>query len=119
MNPINVNQTMSSRKPFLSKNSALWIIALFYLAAMLYTSLYVPVKATLFMHDGEVYEEYGYYPLWGISIEDDTNHRDENIRNLTVGINTTAWAIQYAFITLAFLSITFRTLRYYKNLKKD
>ncbi len=78
-----------------------------YIAAMVFTSLYVPVKASVRL-EGEAedtYTEYGYYPVWEI--------REAKAENpgMEVSINITAWVIQYLFITLVFIFLFLRARR--------
>lgn len=81
------------------------IIIGMYMAVMVFTSLYVPVKASIQVEEEDTYMEYGYYPVWKI--------REAAAGNpgLVISINITAWVIQYVFITLVFIILVFRTLR--------
>lgn len=80
-----------------------------YIAVIVFTSLYVPVKASIRVEEEDTYMEYGYYPVWKI--------REAAAENpgLDISINITAWVIQYVFITLVFIILLFRTLRKSKN----
>lgn len=80
-----------------------------YIAVIVFTSLYVPVKASIQVEEEDTYMEYGYYPVWKI--------REAAAENpgLDISINITAWVIQYVFITLVFIILLFRTLRKSKN----
>lgn len=80
-----------------------------YIAVMVVTSLYVPVKASIQVEEGDTYMEYGYYPVWKI--------REAAAENpgMSISINVTAWVIQYVFITLVFIILLFRTLRKSEN----
>jgi hypothetical protein len=91
------------------KKVALMITIGMYIAVIVFTSLYVPVKAFIQVKGEDTYMEYGYYPVWKI--------RGAAVENpgLDISINITAWIIQYMFITLVFIILLFRTLRKYKN----
>ena len=80
-----------------------------YIGVMLFTSLYVPVKASIRVEENDTYTEYGYYPVWRI--------REAAAENpgMSISINVTAWVIQYVFITLVFIILLSRTLRKSKN----
>jgi hypothetical protein len=87
------------------KKVALIITIGTYIAVMVSTSLYVPVKASIRVEEEDTYVEYGYYPVWKI--------REAKVENpaLEVSINITAWVIQYVFITLVFIFLLLRVVR--------
>lgn len=87
------------------KKVALLITIGMYIAVIVFTSLYVPVKASILVEEEDTYVEYGYYPVWKI--------REAAVENpgLDISINKTAWIMQYVFITLVFIILLFRILR--------
>jgi hypothetical protein len=87
------------------KKVTLMITIGMYIAVIVFTSLYVPVKASIQVEEGDTYIEYGYYPVWKIR-----GAAAEN-PGLVISINITAWVIQYVFITLVFIFLLARTLR--------
>jgi hypothetical protein len=91
------------------KKVALLITIGLYIAVIVFASLYVPVKASIRVEEGDTYMEYGYYPVWKI--------REAAAENpgMDISINITAWVIQYVFITLVFILLLSRMLRKSKN----
>lgn len=87
------------------KKVSLMITIGMYIGVMVFTSLYVPVKASIRVEKNDTYMEYGYYPVWRI--------REAAAENpgMSVSINVTAWAVQYMFITLVFIVLLSRALR--------
>jgi hypothetical protein len=80
---------------------------------MIYSFLFVPVKVTI----GKKYPEtdYGYYPLWMLIHPEPSLQDSPSDIPLKVELNTTAWVLQVAFITLVFLNLLRRTKKQYKR----
>lgn len=94
------------------KKLVLSLIIGIYITVMVYSFLFVPVKAST----GEKYPEtvYGYYPLWKL------NQTTQSFRDpppsvpITLKLNITAWVLQLMFITLVFISLLLRTLKHFR-----
>ena len=93
------------------KRMILTVIIVGYIGVITYTTLFVPVKASMAVGNGETYREYGYYPLWEINNSLKQGQEGEAV---SLTINVTAWVIQNIFITLVFISLFYSVSRHYQ-----
>jgi hypothetical protein len=85
-----------------------------YIAIMIYSTLFVPVKASIGETDPDT--AYGYCALWELSLPDRPPQRSDSATSppLTLKINVTAWVLQDLFFTLVFIILLIRTLRRFR-----
>ena len=95
------------------KKLVLSVIIGIYIIVMVYSFLFVPVKASLDNKDAETV--YGYYPIWKLSQSVQSLHESPPAIPITLKINITAWLLQLVFITLVFISLLLRTLKHFKE----
>jgi len=85
-----------------------------YIIVMVYSFLFVPVKASIDNKDAETV--YGYYPIWELSQSTQSVHESPpDIPPITLKLNITAWLVQLMFISLVFISLLLRTLKHFKE----
>lgn len=84
-----------------------------YIAVIVCCFLFVPVKATI----GDKHPEtvYGYSPVWELSQSTQSSPDSSRDIPVTLKLNIIAWILQLIFITLVFISLLFKTLRYFKD----
>ncbi|UCH94588.1 MAG: hypothetical protein JSV88_30570 [Candidatus Aminicenantes bacterium] len=84
-----------------------------YIAAMIYSSLVVPVIASVGCQDADT--AYGYYPIWKIIPSTPSKPNSAAEVPITLKLNVTAWVLQYVFITVVFISLLLRTLKHFRD----
>lgn len=97
------------------KKPVLSLIIGIYITLMVYSFLFVPVKASI----GDKYPEtaYGYYPIWKLNQSTQSLQASPRDAPITLKLNITAWVLQLMFITLVFISLLLRTLKHFKEQK--
>jgi hypothetical protein len=95
------------------KKLVLSVIIGIYITVMVYSFLFVPVKASIDNKDAETV--YGYYPIWKLSQSMQSLHESPPDIPLTLKLNITAWVLQLVFINLVFISLLLRTLKHFKE----
>ena len=95
------------------KKLVLSVIIGIYIIVMVYSVLFVPVKASIDNKDAETV--YGYYPIWELSQSTQSRHESPANIPITLKLNITAWLLQLMFITLVFISLLLRTLKHFKK----
>jgi hypothetical protein len=102
------------------EKTALKIIAAVYTVAMIFATLYVPVKAVI-GNGQDIHTELGYYTLWDVlSQSSPSSHPGKDTgaeSRMVVTLNITAWIIQYIFITAVFGSMYYRVRRHFRSTK--
>jgi hypothetical protein len=95
------------------KKLVLSLIIGIYISIMVYSFLFVPVKASI----GDQYPEtvYGYYPIWKLNQSTQSFRDSLPDAPITLKLNITAWVLQLMFITLVFISLLLRTLKHFKE----
>jgi hypothetical protein len=102
------------------KKIILTLIVCAYIIIISGATLFVPVKATVHKGDtddpdADAMEEMGYYPIWEVLGKNATAVQKDSGLRVTIILNTTAWIIQYVFLTLLFVSMLYQTHRYFKR----
>jgi flagellar basal body-associated protein FliL len=95
------------------KKLVLSLIIGIYITVIVYSFLFVPVKASI----GDKYPEtvYGYYPIFKLSQSTQSFHESSPDVPITLKLNITAWVLQMMFITLVFISLLLRTLKHFRE----
>jgi hypothetical protein len=95
------------------KKPLLFLMIGIYITVMVYSFLFVPVKASIGEKDPEI--AYGYYPLWKL-VQSTPSFQDSPPEDpITLKLNITAWVLQLIFITLVFISLLLRTLKHLRE----
>lgn len=96
-------------RELVNKKNLLRLITGLYITVMVFTTFYVPVKASLKISEDETFTEYGYYLIWEVLREHGAKTK------IKISLNLIAWILQYMFLTLVFISMYIRTVRHYKK----
>jgi hypothetical protein len=103
--------TQAARKK--KKKPVLSLIIGIYITVMIYSFLFVPVKASIGDKDPE--PVYGYYPIWKLSQSPQSFPGSPPGVTITLKLNITAWVLQSMFITLVFISLLLRALKHFRE----
>lgn len=95
------------------KKLVLSLIIGIYITVMIYSFLYVPVKASIDNKDHETI--YGYFPIWKLSQSTQSSQGSPPHVPITLELNITAWVLQLMFFTLVFITLLWRTLKHFKE----
>jgi hypothetical protein len=95
------------------KKLVLTVIIGIYITIMVYSFLFVPVKASIDNKEAETI--YGYYPIWKLSQSVQSLHESPPDIPITLKLNITAWLLQLIFINLVFISLLLRTLKHFRE----
>jgi hypothetical protein len=95
------------------KKLVLSLIIGIYITVMVFSFLFVPVKASI----GDKYPEtvYGYYPIWKLCQSTQSFQGPPPDVPITLKLNITAWVLQLMFITLVFISLLLRALKHFRE----
>jgi hypothetical protein len=95
------------------KKLVLSLIIGIYITVMIYSFLYVPVKASINDKDPETI--YGYFPIWKLSQSPQSVPGSPSQASITLELNIIAWVLQMMFFTLVFITLLWRTLKHFKD----
>ena len=97
------------------KRRLLTVVVGSYIFLLIYSSLFVPVKAQI--GNDEADADYGYYPVWALSEPPTQVSTDKGNADLplTIRFNFLAWALQTLFITLVFIVLLTRIILHYRK----